>query len=404
MQLHINGRSVEVDADPAMPLLWVLRDMLHLTGTKYGCGVAACGACTVRLDGEAVRSCVTPVSAAVGKRVADHRGPRVRVQPASLAGGLDRRAGAPVRLLPERHADGGSRAAGAQAQAHRRRHRRGHHQHLPLRHLPACARRHQAGCGGQGLKRRTLLLATAGTGALVVGWLALPQRSRLGSPGLHAAARGRGGAQWLDQDLRRWQRRAGDAAQRNGAGRVHGPADAGRRGTGRAAGRDACRAAGTDAIYGNVAMLVAGLPFHPLDDGARRRVRTREGGALGGGKGGARTGNQCHRGLDERGRRLAGGPDGGRDGPGLDGRCGCAAVAAARRRAERQRRRRLASVGPRGVLRGAGALRRGNTARHGAAQGAQGLEAAGPARAAAGYPVEGGRLGAVRRSTCDRRA
>jgi len=74
VQLQINGRPTEVDADPAMPLLWVLRDLLHLTGTKYGCGVAACGACTVRLDGQAVRSCVMPVSAAVGKQVATIEG------------------------------------------------------------------------------------------------------------------------------------------------------------------------------------------------------------------------------------------------------------------------------------------------------------------------------------------
>ncbi|HZY16986.1 MAG TPA: (2Fe-2S)-binding protein [Ramlibacter sp.] len=69
MQLQINGRPVEVDVEPAMPLLWVLRDVLNLTGTKYGCGIAACGACTVRLDGQPVRSCVTPASAAAGRRV-----------------------------------------------------------------------------------------------------------------------------------------------------------------------------------------------------------------------------------------------------------------------------------------------------------------------------------------------
>ncbi|GAC1524837.1 MAG: (2Fe-2S)-binding protein [Ramlibacter sp.] len=74
MQLELNGQSVQVDADPAMPLLWVLRDVLHLTGTKYGCGVGACGACTVRLDGQAVRSCVTPLSATSGKRVATIEG------------------------------------------------------------------------------------------------------------------------------------------------------------------------------------------------------------------------------------------------------------------------------------------------------------------------------------------
>ena len=62
MELQINGKLVRVDADPAMPLLWLLRDVLNMTGTRYGCGVAACGACTVRIDGRPVRSCVTPVS------------------------------------------------------------------------------------------------------------------------------------------------------------------------------------------------------------------------------------------------------------------------------------------------------------------------------------------------------
>lgn len=69
MELNINGTPTPVDADPNMPLLWVLRDMLNMTGTKFGCGVAACGACTVRIDGEATRSCVMPVSAVVGKRI-----------------------------------------------------------------------------------------------------------------------------------------------------------------------------------------------------------------------------------------------------------------------------------------------------------------------------------------------
>ena len=67
MDLNINGKRVQVQADPAMPLLWVLRDLLQMTGTKYGCGVAACGACTVRIDGQAVRSCVTPVGS-IGTR------------------------------------------------------------------------------------------------------------------------------------------------------------------------------------------------------------------------------------------------------------------------------------------------------------------------------------------------
>jgi isoquinoline 1-oxidoreductase alpha subunit len=67
--LTINGTKTKVDADPSTPLLWVLRDKLQLTGTKYGCGIAQCGACTVHLDGRAVRSCVTPVSMASGKQV-----------------------------------------------------------------------------------------------------------------------------------------------------------------------------------------------------------------------------------------------------------------------------------------------------------------------------------------------
>ena len=67
MKLEVNGSVREVDADGEMPLLWVLRDLLGLTGVKFGCGMAQCGACTVHLDGRAIRSCVTPVSA-VGER------------------------------------------------------------------------------------------------------------------------------------------------------------------------------------------------------------------------------------------------------------------------------------------------------------------------------------------------
>jgi len=69
VSLTINGKKREVDVAPDTPLLWVLRDSLHLTGTKFGCGIAQCGACTVHLDGEPVRSCSTPVSAAAGKKV-----------------------------------------------------------------------------------------------------------------------------------------------------------------------------------------------------------------------------------------------------------------------------------------------------------------------------------------------
>jgi isoquinoline 1-oxidoreductase alpha subunit len=69
ISLTVNGQARRVDADPDMPLLWALRDLLGLTGTKYGCGVALCGACTVHLDDQPVRACVVPLSAAKGRRV-----------------------------------------------------------------------------------------------------------------------------------------------------------------------------------------------------------------------------------------------------------------------------------------------------------------------------------------------
>ena len=69
MKIKVNGTERTLDVDPEMPLLWALRDILGLTGTKYGCGEALCGSCTVHLDGHAVRSCVTPVSRADGKSV-----------------------------------------------------------------------------------------------------------------------------------------------------------------------------------------------------------------------------------------------------------------------------------------------------------------------------------------------
>jgi isoquinoline 1-oxidoreductase alpha subunit len=69
ISLTLNGEQKRLDVDPATPLLWVLRDSLGLTGTKYGCGIALCGACTVHVDGDPVRSCVTPLSAVAGKTV-----------------------------------------------------------------------------------------------------------------------------------------------------------------------------------------------------------------------------------------------------------------------------------------------------------------------------------------------
>jgi len=69
LTLDINNKTYNVDVDPDTPLLWILRDVIHLVGTKYGCGVAQCGACVVHMNGEAVRSCVTKVSRAVGQKI-----------------------------------------------------------------------------------------------------------------------------------------------------------------------------------------------------------------------------------------------------------------------------------------------------------------------------------------------
>jgi isoquinoline 1-oxidoreductase alpha subunit len=88
--LLLNGKTVRVDAAPDTPLLWVLRDHLKLTGTKYGCGAGLCGACTVHLDGVATRSCVTPLSAVAGKRVTSIEG-------------LQSRAGAAVQAAWDKH-------------------------------------------------------------------------------------------------------------------------------------------------------------------------------------------------------------------------------------------------------------------------------------------------------------
>jgi isoquinoline 1-oxidoreductase alpha subunit len=69
ISLTVNGEKHDIDADPEMPLLWALRDLIKLTGTKYGCGIAQCGACTIHIDGQPARACVTPVSAAVGTEI-----------------------------------------------------------------------------------------------------------------------------------------------------------------------------------------------------------------------------------------------------------------------------------------------------------------------------------------------
>ncbi|MFZ1744055.1 MAG: (2Fe-2S)-binding protein [Pontixanthobacter sp.] len=69
IKTRVNGRSLEIEADPAMPILWVVREKLGMTGTKFGCGIAQCGACTVHLDGQPIRSCSIPIAAAEGKSI-----------------------------------------------------------------------------------------------------------------------------------------------------------------------------------------------------------------------------------------------------------------------------------------------------------------------------------------------
>jgi isoquinoline 1-oxidoreductase alpha subunit len=79
VQLIVNGKTHSLDIDPDMPLLWAIRDAIGLTGTKFGCGLSQCGACTVHMDGKAIRSCVTPVSAAQGKNVTTIEGLQSKV-------------------------------------------------------------------------------------------------------------------------------------------------------------------------------------------------------------------------------------------------------------------------------------------------------------------------------------
>jgi isoquinoline 1-oxidoreductase subunit alpha len=90
MELQINDRTVTVDAEPDLPLLWVLRDLLGMTGTKFGCGMALCGACTVLIDGQALRSCVLPVAQAVGKKITTIEGIGASAVGAALQGAWQR--------------------------------------------------------------------------------------------------------------------------------------------------------------------------------------------------------------------------------------------------------------------------------------------------------------------------
>ena len=150
ISLIVNGIAYTVDVEPETPLLWVLRDSLKLTGTKYGCGIAQCGACTVLIDGRATRSCSVAASARNQQGRHHHRGTIGR-RHAPGAIGVDRVRRSAMRLLPVRADHGGGRFAQAQAETDRRRHRR--HQHLSLRHLSAHPGGHSPRCRTAGLRK-----------------------------------------------------------------------------------------------------------------------------------------------------------------------------------------------------------------------------------------------------------
>ena len=146
IQFTLNGKSQTVDTVPAMPLLWVLRDTLGLTGTKFGCGMALCGACTVHVNGQPMRSCSTPVSSVAGKAI-------------TTIEGLSPDGSHPVQRawieedVPQcGYCQSGQIMTAAallakKAQPDRRRYRRGHaQQHLPLRDVPIDPPRGAPGC------------------------------------------------------------------------------------------------------------------------------------------------------------------------------------------------------------------------------------------------------------------
>jgi isoquinoline 1-oxidoreductase alpha subunit len=138
-KLRINGQTADIDVEPDTPLLWAIRENIGLTGTKYGCGIALCGACTVHIDGVAVQSCGVQVSEAVGKQITTIEGLAVngvltRVQQAWVDNDVPQ-----CGYCQSGMNHGGHGSAQGEAQADRRRHRRRHYQHLPLRHLPAGA-------------------------------------------------------------------------------------------------------------------------------------------------------------------------------------------------------------------------------------------------------------------------
>jgi len=141
----LNGKPTTLDVDPNMPLLWAIREVAGLTGTKFGCGMALCGACTVHIEGQATRSCVTPVSAIAGQNVVTIEGLSSKAARAVQA------AWRKLDVVQCGYCQSGqimsatallARTPQTQRQRHQQRHER---QHLPLRHLCPHPRRHPRG-------------------------------------------------------------------------------------------------------------------------------------------------------------------------------------------------------------------------------------------------------------------
>ena len=185
--IKVNGQTHSVDVDGDTPLLWVLRDVLGMTGTKFGCGMALCGACTVHVDGVATRSCITPIDSIGSVGDHDDRGDRRdagrRQDPKGLVGPR----GAAMRLLPigPDHVCGG--AARKQSAPDRCRHRRCDvRQHLPLRDLRAHSRSHQASrCESEqgGDHDRSIISSSQAAAAPIARQTPLPARFLAGRSG-----------------------------------------------------------------------------------------------------------------------------------------------------------------------------------------------------------------------------
>jgi aerobic-type carbon monoxide dehydrogenase small subunit (CoxS/CutS family) len=156
INLTVNGRAVSLDAEPDMPLLWAVREELKLTGSKFGCGAAQCGACTMHVAGAPVRACLTPISSVEGAQVVTIEGIAKdaigqAVQAAWVEHDVAQCGYCQSGTGHERRC-----AAEGQQEAQRRADRRGHgRQPVPLWHLPPHPRRHPCGRGQAGLRRLT---------------------------------------------------------------------------------------------------------------------------------------------------------------------------------------------------------------------------------------------------------